>query len=290
MPTAATPSPKLIYKQHEQTAQFFNEPLAEGLALKMMLIPGGTFLMGSPPEELERSENEGPQRKVTVPSFCMGKYPVTQEQWRFIAGLTPIDRKLEKDPSHFKGDHYPVEQVSWHDAEEFCNRLSRYAGRQYGLPSEAEWEYACRAGTITPFHFGETIMTDLANYCGVDREEYKWSGSYGLGSKGEHRETTTPVGKFGPNAFGLCDMHGNVWERCDDHWYDNYKKAPTDGQPWIDKNAENTGVKVLRGGSWDNNPQHCRSAYRSDSDADGTSRFIGFRVACAVPNPGETES
>jgi formylglycine-generating enzyme required for sulfatase activity len=283
MPTAATPSPKLIYKRQEKTAQFFNEPLAEGLALKMMLIPGGTFLMGSPLEELERSENEGPQREVTVPSFCMGKYPVTQEQWRFIAGLTPIDREIKTDPSSFKGDRHPVEQVSWHDAAEFCARLSRRTGRQYRLPSEAEWEYACRAGTTTPFHFGETIATDLANYRGTDYKEMDWSGSYGPGPKGEYRETTTPVDQFDSlNNFGLCDMHGNVWEWCEDH-YGDYKDAPRDGRSRIEKNAEANAMRVLRGGSWDSHPQNCRSAYRIDYFARGTNDYIGFRVVCISP-------
>jgi formylglycine-generating enzyme required for sulfatase activity len=288
MPTSATLSPKLIYKRQEKTAQFFNEPLAEGLALKMMLIPGGTFLMGSPLEELERSENEGPQRGVTVPRFCMGKYPVTQEQWRFVAGLYTIDREFEKNPSRFKGNLHPVEQVSWHDAVEFCARLSRYTGRQYRLPSEAEWEYACRAGTTTPFHFGETITTDLANYRGTD--EYNSSGFYGAGPKGEYRETTTPVDKFGPNFFGLSDIHGNVWEWCDDHWHDDYKKAPRDGRSWIDKTNETNAARMIRGGSWSDNPQACRSALRSMQHMHTTSYYVGFRVVCAVPKIGGTES
>jgi formylglycine-generating enzyme required for sulfatase activity len=273
-----------------QPDQFFNEPLAEGLALKMMLIPGGTFLMGSPPEELERSDNEGPQREVTVPPFCMGKYPVTQEQWRFIAGLTPIDRKLEMDPSYFKGDRHPIERVSWHDAIEFCDRLSRHTGRQYGLPSEAEWEYACRAGTTTPFHFGETIATDLANYYGMDNNVSNQSGSYGPGPKGEYRKTTTPVDKFdSPNDFGLCDMHGNVFEWCEDH-YGYYEYAPKDGRSRINKTAEIDADRVLRGGSWNDNPQRCRSAYRLTYSAGGSDDLIGFRVVCASPKIGGAES
>jgi formylglycine-generating enzyme required for sulfatase activity len=289
MPTSATPSSKLIYKHQEKTAQFFNEPLAEGLALKMMLIPGGTFLMGSPPEELERSENEGPQREVTVPPFCMGKYPVTQEQWRFVAGLEAIDRTLKEDPSGFKGDRHPVEQVSWHDAAEFCARLSRHTGRQYRLPSEAEWEYACRAGTTTPFHFGETIATDLANYRGTDEKQYNWSGSYGHGPKGEYRKTTTTVDMFDPNNFGLCDMHGNVFEWCEDH-YGYYEYVPKDGRSRINETAEIDADRVLRGGSWNDNPQLCRSAYRLTYSASGADDLIGFRVACASPNIGEAIS
>jgi formylglycine-generating enzyme required for sulfatase activity len=282
MPTAAIPSPKLIYKRHEQTAQCFNEPLAEGLALKMMLIPDGKFQMGSPPEEIGRSDRED-QHEVTVLPFCMGKYPVTQEQWRFIAGLETIDRPLDKDPSAFKGDRHPVEQVSWHDAAEFCARLSIYTGRQYRLPSEAEWEYACRAWTTTPFHFGETIATDLANYDGTDDEDGNWSGSYGLGPKGEYRRTTTPVDKFdSSNDFGLCDMHGNVWEWCEDHWHGDYREAPND--VWLDKNANVANRRRLRGGSWNHRPQYCRSASRGNNSAHTTDSYTGFRVVCESPN------
>lgn len=146
-----------------------------------------------------------------------------------------MNKELDADPSNFKGDKRPVEQVSWYDAVEFCDRLTAHTKRAYSLPSEAEWEYACRAGTRTPFHFGETITTDLANYRGTDNEEYKWSGSYGPGPKGIYREQITEVGSFGvANAFGLYDMHGNVWEWCLDDWHDNYEGAPTDGSAWLD--------------------------------------------------------
>ena len=164
----------------------------------------------------------------------------------------------------------------------FCDRLSRYAGKPYRLPSEAEWEYACRAGTTTPFHFGETITTDLANYRGTDNEEHKWSGSYGSGPKGIFREETTPVGSLGiANAFGLFDMHGNVWEWCADHWHGNYEKAPSDGSSWSSNDNDNQERLLLRGGSWDNNPVICRSAYRGSNFGDGDDNN-GFRVVCVV--------
>jgi formylglycine-generating enzyme required for sulfatase activity len=172
--------------------------------------------------------------------------------------------------------------VSWYDAVEFCDRLTILTNRQYRLPTEAEWEYACRAGTTTPFHFGKTITTELANYRGTDNEEYKWSGSYGDGPKGEYREETTPVNQFeGANAFGLCDMHGNVWEWCQDHLHSNYEGAPTDGSAWIE--GGDADRRILRGGSWFSLPRFCRSAYR-DSDVPGFgSDGSGFRVVCSAP-------
>jgi formylglycine-generating enzyme required for sulfatase activity len=275
--------PELAYKEEKRTASFFHELLRAGLMLKMMVIPGGSFLMGSPPDELQRSENEGPQYEVTVPTFCMGKYPVTQAQWLFVAELPQVDQTLEADPSYFKDDLYPVEQVSWWDALEFCARLSVYAQRPYRLPSEAEWEYACRAGTTTPFHFGPTVTTSLANYRGTDEKNNR-SGSYGPGPKGEYRATTTTVDQFGaPNAFGLCDMHGNVWEWCEDHWHDSYDDAHTDGSAWLDENAEEDSSKVLRGGSWNDEPLDCRSAFRYHDLAREAYSYIGFRVVVCAP-------
>jgi formylglycine-generating enzyme required for sulfatase activity len=250
------------------------EDLANDTQLEMMLIPGGTFIMGSLPEELEHQENESPQHSVTVQPFFMGKYQVTQAQWRFVAQLPQVNRDLEQDPSRFKGDNRPVEQVSWEDAVEFCDRLSQYTGRTYRLPSEAEWEYACRAGTTTPFHFGETITTDLANYDG--------NSTYGNGVKGVYRKETTEVGSFGvANNFGLYDMHGNVWEWCQDNWHSNYEGAPTDGNAWLD-NEESSDRKLLRGGSWDTYPVGCRSACRAYNYLDGSDGSIGFRVVCSA--------
>jgi formylglycine-generating enzyme required for sulfatase activity len=251
----------------------FVEDLGNGVILEMAAIPGGTFIMGSPKEEENSMDSERPQHEVTIEPFFMGKYQVTQEQWRFVAQLPQVNRDLEQDPSRFKGDNRPVEQVSWEDAVEFCDRLSQYTGRTYRLPSEAEWEYACRAGTTTPFHFGETITTDLANYDG--------NSTYGNGVKGVYRKETTEVGSFGvANNFGLYDMHGNVWEWCQDNWHSNYEGAPTDGNAWLD-NEESSDRKLLRGGSWFYNPDYCRSAYRSSSNLGHYNNDIGFRVVCS---------
>ncbi|MGK7904104.1 MAG: formylglycine-generating enzyme family protein, partial [Hormoscilla sp.] len=174
------------------------------------------------------------------------------------------------DPSYFKGANRPVEEVSWHDGVEFCARLSRETGRHYRLPSEAEWEYACRAGTTTPFHFGETITPDLANYDG--------NYTYGSGSKGVYREKTIDVGSFPPNAFNLYDMHGNVWEWCADPLHENYEGAPGDGSVW--ESGGDDSRRMLRGGSWYNYPRNCRSADRDCNAPGGRDNYGGLRVVC----------
>ncbi|MFM7407520.1 MAG: SAV_2336 N-terminal domain-related protein [Cuspidothrix sp.] len=273
--------PQLNIKRQPQQAEYFPEKLGDHLTLEMVSIPGDTFMMGSPPQELERRNSESPQHTVTVQPFFMGKYQVTQAQWRFVAELPQVNRELNPDPANFKGDNRPVERVSWYDAVEFCTRLSNYTKRPYSLPSEAQWEYACRAGTTTPFHFGETITTDLANYDG----DY----IYGDGVKGVYRQETTEVGSFGvANNFGLYDMHGNVWEWCLDDWHDNYKGAPTDGSAWFDENTnlfDKSKPALLRGGSWDSNPDICRSASRFNNVRDERALFdddIRFRVVCGV--------
>ncbi|HBE18170.1 MAG TPA: hypothetical protein DEG17_01200 [Cyanobacteria bacterium UBA11149] len=264
-----------ITNRRRLQAQYFIEKLAKDINLEMVSIPGGTFMMGSPESEKGHSSDESPQHKVTVPPFFMGKYPVTQAQWRVVAGLPQINRSLNPNPSHFKGDNLPVEQILWVDAAEFCARLSEYTGQSYRLPSESEWEYACRAGTTTPFHFGETITTDLANYDG--------DGVYGQESKGIYRQSTTEVSSSGfANSFGLYDMHGNVWFWCADTWNNNYTNAPNDGSPWIDEN--NINIRLLRGGSWYLNPRYCRSAYRSRNTWDERlNDGIGFRLVCCLP-------
>ena len=229
--------------------------------------------MGSPETEAKRDDDEGPQHYVNVPEFFMGKYPVTQAQWQAVMG---------NNPSYFKGKNRPVEKVSWNDATKFCQKLSKKTGRDYRLPSEAEWEYACRAGTKTPFYFGETINTDLANYRGTDNKEYGFSGSHGRGPKGEYREQTTDVRNFPPNSFGLYDMHGNVFEWCQDVWHNNYDGAPVDGSAWV--NGGNSSDRVLRGGSWYFNPRLCRSANRGSYISDETViNDIGFRLVSFPP-------
>lgn len=263
--------------------QFFEESLPGGIGLRMMAIPAGTFLMGSPDGELERLSREGPQHEVTVKAFFMGKFPVTQAQWWEIAKLPKVERELNSLPAYFSGKTHPIEQVSWYAATEFCARLSAYTKRNYRLPTEAEWEYACRAGTTTPFHFGETITTDLANYRGTPDASRGWSGSYGFGPEGEDRQRTTPVDYFGlANAFGLCDMHGNVMEWCQDHWHSSYRNAPTDGAAWVNEEGKG-GDRILRGGSWSFDPDSCRSAHRISLPPDYIGNYIGFRVVCTPP-------
>ncbi|HLO83809.1 MAG TPA: formylglycine-generating enzyme family protein [Nostocaceae cyanobacterium] len=195
-----------------------------------------------------------------------------QAQWQAVAQLPQVNKELDPDPSMFQGANRPVESVSWHDAVEFCARLSNLNQRPYRLPSEAEWEYACRAGTSTQFHFGETITTDLANYDG--------NYTYGKGNKGIHREITTEVGSFKvANKFGLYDMHGNVWEWCQDNWHSSYEGAPIDGSAWQDDDTSNER-RILRGGSYDINPKYCRSASRNVGGFDPDT--FGFRVVCGI--------
>ncbi|MDB9456589.1 formylglycine-generating enzyme family protein [Dolichospermum circinale] len=265
--------PKTIIKRYKKTANYFTEDLGNGIELEMVLIPGGSFTMGSQKEEEGSSDNERPQHQVTIKPFCFGKYPVTQAQWQAVAALPEVNQELQPNPSRFKGANRPVESVSWHDAVEFCNRLSNHTQRPYRLPSEAEWEYACRAGTTTPFHFGDTITTDLANYDG--------NYTYGNGTKGVDRGETTEVGSFKiANEFGLYDMHGNVWEWCQDDWHSSYEGAPKDGSAYISN--ETKSDKVLRGGSWYVDPELCRSAYRYSYDAGFGSIHFGFRVVCGA--------
>jgi formylglycine-generating enzyme required for sulfatase activity len=271
-----------VIKKETKQAQYFIQDLGQGSTLEMVYIPGGTFIMGAPEDEEGSSDDERPQHQVTVKPFFMGKYPVTQAQWRAVAALPKVERDLKPDPSYFKGDRLPVESVSWYDAVEFCARLSKDSEQEYRLPSEAEWEYACRARTTTPFHFGETITTDFANYRGTDNKEYNFKGSYGKGSLGKYREQTTEVGIFPANAFGLHDMHGNVWEWCADFWHDNYQGAPNNGKTWISENDNDNQFRPLRGGSWDNYPGNCRSAFRIRNTPVNDSNYIGFRVVCGV--------
>ncbi|OCQ98217.1 sulfatase-modifying factor protein [Nostoc sp. MBR 210] len=262
-----------IINRSQGRAEFFTEDLGNGVVLEMVSIPGGKFLMGSPESELERYDSESPQHNVTVQPFFMGKFPVTQGQWQAVGGFDKVNIDLDPDPSRFKGANRPVECVSWYDAVEFCARLSKKTGKTYRLPSEAEWEYACRAGTTTPFYFGETITTALANYDG--------NYTYGSAPKGEYRQETTDVGKFPANPFGLFDMCGNVLEWCQDKWHENYNNAPTDGSAWLIESYNN--YSPLRGGSWINTPRRCHSASRSDFCRAGCVNVnitFGFRVVC----------
>ena len=253
-----------ITNRQRRQAQFINVGLGSGVILDMVAIPSGSFVMGSPSTEAGRSNKEGPQRTVNIPPFFMGKYEVTNEQYKAVMGSTP-------DPFDFKDAKCPVETVTWDQAVEFCQKVSQITGKTYRLPSEAEWEYACRAGTTTPFYFGETITPDLVNYNN--------HSSYGSAPKRPEWNKTTDVGSFLPNAFGLYDMHGNVLEWCSDQWHDSYNGAPTDGSSW------ETGTfiyqRVLRGGSWFGKrpPSYCRSAFRGKGSPGFRNGDIGFRVA-----------
>jgi formylglycine-generating enzyme required for sulfatase activity len=241
-------------------SKYFSEELHKAIALEMVAIPGGTFLMGSP--EFEGDADERPQHKVTIAPFFMGKYPVTQAQWKAVTALPQVKQPLNPNPSKHKGLNRPVENVSWHEAVEFCLRLAQKTGRDYRLPSEAEWEYACRAGTNTSFHFGETITPELVS-CSYNDTKY--------------RKETTNVGSFElANAFGLYDMHGLVWEWCADPWHNNYHGAPDDGSVW--EEGGDMHRRVLRGGSWSFGAELCRSASRSWNESDGGLRICGFRV------------
>ncbi len=266
------------------SATYFKEDWGDGVTLDMVKIPGGSFKMGAAKKGFLGSKEEGasddefPQHEVTVKEFWMGKFAVTQAQWKKIASLDQVNIELNSEPSNFKGANLPVERVSWYEAKEFCDRLSRLSektGKTYDLPTEAQWEYACRAGTTTPFHFGETITTDLANFNG--------GYTYGKASKGKYRATTIAVDSFDPNAFGLYNMHGNVWEWCLDPWHDNYEKAPSDDRVWDASNDSGSKLRLIRGGSWNYNPGNCRSANRDNYGPAFQNYSMGFRVVCLSP-------
>ena len=243
--------------------------LGEGESLRLIQIPAGDFLMGSPANEPERSADEGPQHRVRLGSFLLGQTPVTQAQWGVVARWPKVKLDLKPDPSRFKGVRRPEDQVSWEQAMEFCSRLSQRTGLPFTLPSEAQWEYACRAGTTTPFAFGETITPELAN-------------NYANGPMEQRRHETTPVASFYANGWGLHDMHGNVWEWCLDTWHGSYEGAPTDGSPWL---TGTDSKKLLRGGSWNSYPGYCRSAFRDRLRPDYADLDVGFRVVCLPQDP-----
>ena len=219
-----------ITSREQRSAEYFRQELGSGVYLDMVQIPEGVFWMGSPKDEPGRIDSEGPQHKITVPTFYMNKYPITQRQWYAVSLLPDVDRHIDPRPAYFKGDDLPVEQVNLHEAVEFCKRLSRKTDKNYRLPSEAKWEYACRAGTVTQYYFGDNLTNKQANF----------NGNVGK---------TTLIGSYPPNAFGLYDMHGNVWEWCQEYWHENYHGAPSDGRAWLTDGDDSK--RILRGGSWD---------------------------------------
>jgi formylglycine-generating enzyme required for sulfatase activity/serine/threonine protein kinase len=239
------------------------------LGMAFAWIPPGQFLMGSPPDEEGRDEDERPHAVTLTQGFYLGIHPVTQEQWRAIVG---------HNPSNFTGKNRPVECVSWEDAQRFCKKLNQRYGQRYRLPTEAEWEYACRAGTTTAYSFGDTISPDQANY--------NSPAAYGSALPGVVREETTPVGLFPANAWGLYDMHGNVWEWCAD-WYGLYPRGS-----FIDQTGPEAGtLRVLRGGSWYFNARNCRSACRARGAPGYRNSTVGFRIVWEPDGlPGEPEA
>jgi formylglycine-generating enzyme required for sulfatase activity len=265
----------LVISRERRQALCFTEDLGDGIGLEMVLIPGGNFLMGSPEDELDRFSHEGSQHAVTIQPFYLGKYPVTQAQWKAVAALPQVKQRLHPKLSKSKGVNHPVEFVTWDEAVEFCRRLTQKTGRQYGLPSEAQWEYACRAGTTTPFHFGEAITPELATY-----NHFPYGTRVTLEML---QEGITAVGSFGvANAFGLYDMHGLVSEWCADPWHGNYEGAPTDGSTWHRPRVYSSDYYVTRGGSWSSIRKICRCASRFKAVGAYGYSGLGFRVGCTT--------
>ncbi len=263
--------------------------LENSVGMRFVLIPAGTFMMGCGDSATEVARrcampnaqggwfyDAHPRHKVTLSgAFYVSIHEVTQGCYEAVTKTNPkdADKKMSDEyPDEFKGPNHPVVELSWNDAEKFCKTLSAQdaaKGREYSLPTEAQWEYACRAGTVTPFSFGETISTDQVNYHG----DY----TYGDGRKGEYREKPLSVGSLPPNAWGLYEMHGNVSEWC----ADRYGKYGSDSES--DPTGPEEGKqRALRGGSWRSYPGACRSAFRLRNEAGSRSYNVGFRVVFAV--------
>ena len=304
--------PPLRLLRWQARTQVFHEELGGAARLTMVRIPAGSFQMGSAEQEPGREANEGPLHTVSLAEFLIGQTPITQAQWRAVASWEPQKgerwgRELNPEPAKFQGEEArllagemntnerPVERVRWEDAIEFCSRLSQRTKRNYTLPSEAQWEYACRAGTSTAYCFGAIIYSDLANFRGTDASRFS---SPTPDPQPLFREKTTPVRMFPANAWGLYDMHGNVWEWCLDHMHSSYEGAPCDGSGWEDPQAPKEQQRITRGGSWGNPPRFCRSAFRSPfrspSKANVTDEpydDAGFRVVCLPKSvPGQKSS
>ncbi|HMV84764.1 MAG TPA: formylglycine-generating enzyme family protein [Blastocatellia bacterium] len=266
-----------ITQESAKSVRFYREYINDNVWLEMVEIPGGEFLMGTPEGETDRNgqtKEERPVHKVAIKKFWIGQFEVTQEQWRAVAELPKVKINLE-DQSAFKGDkNLPAERITWDEAVEFCARLAAATGREYRLPTEAEWEYAARAATTTAFAFGETINVGIVNY---DGSQPFWPFQI----KAEGRRKTVAVGSLGKaNAFGLFDMHGNVVEWCQDRWHPNYDGAPADGSAWMSGNAG----PVIRGGSYEDAAPDCRSARRvTYGTAQVRRKDQGFRVAVGKP-------
>ncbi len=259
-----------VAKTKPKPPSVFQDTLKDGSkGPKMVVIPAGRFVMGSPDDEPERSENEGPQHSVTFAKpFAIGKYAVTFDEYDRFCQTTGVALPKDKD---WGRENRPVINVSWKDARAYAEWLSKKTNKRYRLPSEAEWEYAVRAGTEGPFSFDGPITPDKANYDG----NYSYEGS----PEGKYREQTVPVGSLPANPWGLHEMHGNVWECVEDCWHENYKAAPTDDRAWREEDGGDCGVRVIRGGSWDGTPVFLRSALRGRTSPLGRYFSIGVRLA-----------
>lgn len=288
----------LLAQEPAGTEKIVRKEITNSIGMRLVLIPAGKFLMGSPESDYDAKQGEKPQHEVEITkAFYLGKYEVTRGQFRrFVAdnGYKTTSEKAGggatwKDPGINQTDEHPVVWVDWHDAKAFCDWLSQKEGKIYRLPTEAEWEFCCRAGTTTPFYFGETISTQQANYNGeavYDNgkkaiysellegvEAFFGVDVHGKGKKGIYRERSTPVDNFSANPWGLHDMHGNLWQWCQDF----YGEYPTDDvtDPQGPKKGQD---HVLRGGSWSNFPENCRSATRAVSQPSFHSDYYGLRV------------
>ena len=246
--TCQLSSEGVMVQRQTKTAPFFRQDLGNSIFIDMVVIPSGKF------------------RNIQIPEFCMAKKLITQAQWKAVAKLPKVMIGLESEPSQSKGSNRPVDNVNWWMAEEFCKRLAIVTKRDYRLPAEAQWEYACRSGTTTNYYFGDTLSAEVANY-------------------GRQVGGTTEVPKYPANAWGLYDMHGNIWEWCADHWSDEFKIALKDSNPIIC--SKGNANRVIRGGSWIVDPQNCASSYRNcNSPVSGYFLFDGnvsLRVVCSLP-------
>ena len=259
---------QLQINTRQKTGRFYVETLGniqgKPIGLEMVLIPAGRFSIGSPISEANRDEAESPRHIINVPSFFMSRFPITQRQWKVL---------MDNNPAIFIGNgDRPVETVSWDEVQVFCQKLGDLTGKPYRLPSESEWEYTCRAGTLTAFSFGETIAANLANFNAAK--------PYLYAPQGLSNFTTTEVGTYPANGFGLHDMHGNVWEWCADNWHDDYDLLPKDASAWTA--GGDRSCRVIRGGSWRDPAHYCRSAARSKNAANQGDRATGFRIAVTI--------
>ncbi len=258
-----------VIGQRQGLARFYAERL-DNSQFTMLEIPEGKFLMGASREEAESSNSERPQHWVNLSAFFMSQSPVTQGQWQTVAELPKVQIELPKHPAYFSGDDRAIESVTWEEAMEFCARLTQKTGNLYRLPTEAEWEYACRAGTQTPFHCGATTMPNRMNY--------DINFPYSITATGKSRlETLAEEDVQTRNAFGLCGMHGNVWEWCLD-WYGDYP-----GYEVTNPEGPSTGfLRIIRGGGWNTSAAGCRSASRGMTLPNSSSNNLGFRVVRAI--------